>query len=1048
MGLLPVYRSLMATCPTCGRQSERTSAFCRYCGSPLPQELTRHEQRKTVTILFCDLVHSTGLAAGDPETYRRVQARYFEQMRRIVERHGGTVEKFVGDEVMAVFGVPVAHEDDALRSVRAAKEMLAGLAAVNEELDPSLGLRLQARIGINTGEVLAGDPAEGHAFVAGEPVIIAKRLEQAAEASEILIGSATYPLVAHAVEAGPLERISVKGKEDQIGKHRVDDVRAEAPTLARRLNAPIVGRDEELKQLQRAFERAVEENCCRLFTLLGPPGIGKSRLATELLSWVDGRAVTSVGRCLSYGEGITFWPLAEALRGLGGEPPLREALSDDDQADAVVELLRGVTGTSETASSEQIFWAVRRAFEAVARRRPFVVCFEDLHWAEPTMLDLVEYIAGWIRDAPILVVAIARPELIEDRPHWIARQPGYETLTLGPLSRATTEALLAGLLAEAPLSPEVRDRIAAAAEGNPLFVEQMSAMAAEEGGELTIPPSIQALLAERLDRLNEEERQVIERASVVGRDFPVAAVASLLPDEQRGHLTPQLFALVRKEFIRPDPTPSAGGDRFSFQHVLVRDAAYEAIPKELRAALHEQLADWMDDSGSGREPDELLGYHLEQAYLYRHEVGLFDEHTTRLRARASEFLAAAGSRALGRNDVHAALKLLERAVTLRPEEDPAVGLRLDLAQALLLSGQLAAAYEASAETEGRASTSGDEAGALRGRLLGARIAAHMQREGVEGESPSAALLAVAEQARPVFARAGDELALVEAWVATAWAQLIRCRWAAMLEAVQRALEHARRAGSARWEGELPAWQGTAMFYGPTPVEEALRWYEEQQAQHPIALTQQAMLEAMRGNFDQARALAGSADAVAEEFGQKLWLAAGGMAIWEIEMLAGDASAAERAVRRSCELLEELGEVGYRFLAVGQLAASLLALERLEEADKWTRTAEELTPNDDVASQMFWRQVRAQVLGRRGEHEPAEKLGREAVSIAEETDMLNFHGNALADLAEVSILTGHVDDAREQLERALALYERKGNVVAGEKARRRLAEIQAGTPAAS
>jgi class 3 adenylate cyclase/tetratricopeptide (TPR) repeat protein len=1038
----------MRTCPNCGRESETAAAFCRYCGSELSEALPRHEQRKTVTILFCDLVHSTGLAEGDPEAYRRIQARFFERMRRIVEQHGGTVEKFVGDEVMAVFGVPVAHEDDALRAVRAATEMLAGLAALNEELDVSLVLRLQARIGINTGEVVAGDPAEGHGFVAGEPVILAKRLAQAADADEILIGKATYALVEHAVAAGPLERFSVKGKQDDVAKRRVENVRREAPAVARRLHAPIVGRDDELKLLQHAFERAVEESRCVLFTVIGPAGIGKSRLAMELLSWVDGRAVTSVGRCLSYGEGITFWPLAEALRGLGGEPSLRDALSDDDERDTVLELLRGVSQPSEAGSSEQVFWAVRRSFAAVARRRPLVVCFEDVHWAEPTMLDLIEYVVGWIRDVPILVVALARPELVEDRPRWIAPQPGYEALTLGPLARPATESLLADLSADAPLSAEVRERIAAAAEGNPLFVEQISAMAAEDGGKLTIPPSIQALLTERLDRLSADEREVIERASVVGRDFPIAAVAGLIPSEQRARLAPQLFALVRKGFVRPDPSPSAGEDRFSFQHALVRDAAYNAMPKELRAELHERLAGWMDNSGPGRELDELLGYHLEQAYRYRHDVGLFDEHTKRLRLRASELLAIGGTRAFGRNDVHAALNLLERAVALRPENDPAVGLRLDLAHALMMSGQLTAAGEVTAGTEVRAAASGDEVGALRARLLGARIAAHVEGGGTGSEGPSADMLAVAEEARPVFARVGDELALAEAWVATAYALLIRCHMAAMLEAVEHTLEHARRAGSTRWDGELPAWQGTAMFYGPTPVDEALRWYEEQQAQHPIALTQQAMLEAMRGNFDRARTLVGSADAIAEEFGPKLYLAASGMALWEVETLAGDPSAAERAVRPSCELLEELGEVGYRFVAVSQLAASLCVLGRLDEAEELTRAAETFAPTDDIASQMLWRQVRAQVLARRGERAEAERIAREAVALAGETDMLNWHGNALADLAEVYALAGRAGESRTQLEQALAFYERKGNVVAGARVRRRLAELQEAAPATS
>jgi tetratricopeptide (TPR) repeat protein len=474
----------------------------------------------------------------------------------------------------------------------------------------------------------------------------------------------------------------------------------------------------------------------------------------------------------------------------------------------------------------------------------------------------------------------------------------------------------------------------------------------------------------------------------------------------------------------------------------VRDTAYEAMPKGLRATLNERFVDWLESLGRGREVDELVGYHLEQAHRHRLELGVLDDHTADLALRAADRLARAGTRALGLNDVHAALTLLKRAVALRPQGDAAVALKLDLSQALFLSGQFDAAAELAGETARRAAAAGDEAGDLRARLLRARIAAQTPREDGDKTGPSAELLAVAEQAIPVFARAGDELALTEAWFAIAWAQLIRCRFAAMLEAVEHALEHARRAGSARWEGELPAWQGSALFYGPTPVEQVLRWYEDEAAQHPVALTQQAMLEAMRGNFDEARALARSADAIAEELGQKLWLAVGGMAVWEIEMLAGDPSAAEAAVRRSCEQLEELGDTGYRATASGELATSLLALGRLDEAKHWTETAEALSSGDDVISQILWRQVRAQVLAPTGEQEDAERLAREAVALGEATDLLNWHGSALTSLAEVYASTGRADEAREQLEQALALYEQKGNIVAAARARGRLEALSA------
>lgn len=980
-----------------------------------------------VTILFCDLVQSTALAEGDPEAYRRVQLGFFEAMQKVVETHGGALEKFIGDEVMAVFGVPQAHEDDALRAVRAADAMV---EAVRE-------LGLQVRIGVNTGEVLVGDASLGHGFIAGEAVVIAKRLQSAAEPGEILLGKATYPLVRHAITAGPLERIPVKGKHDDIGKRRLAGIDREAPRIARRLDSPIVGRERELKLLVEAFEQTVEMRACRMFSVLGPPGIGKSRLATELCAQLGDRATTATGHCLSYGAGITFRPLVEMLRELGWDA-FESALSGNPRAGDIISLLGDLLSASETtASNEEVFWAARRALEALARQHPLVLCFEDLHWAEPSLLDLIEYLAGLSHDASLLLLCLARPELVEQRPSWIAPQPNADAIALEPLSSSEAAALLAGLSGDLP--PELSNRIAAAAEGNPLFLEQIAAIAAEEGGELTVPPSIQALLAERLDRLEPPERTLLECASVVGRGFSLAALGALSREEDRPALPGYLLALARKGLVHADH--GAEEDQFRFHHALVRDEAYAAVPKELRATLHERLARWMEESEIAKEPDELIGYHFEQAFRYRAELGILDPQVDSVGLRAFELLAAAGKGALVRNDVHAACNLLSRAIELRPD-DPAVDVRLDLALALLNAGQFAAATEVTADAESRAAAAGEQVGALRARLLQARITSHVESAETRGEGPSAALLAVADEARPIFAERGDDLALAEAWVATAYAQLILCRWAAMLEAVDRALEHARRAGSTQWDGELPTWRGTALFYGPAPVEEALTWYEEQAVNHPVALTQHAMLEAMRGNFDRGRALAGSASEAAAEVGQKLWLAVGGMALWEIETLAGDIPAAEHAVRQSLAILEELGEVGYRYNAVGQLAASLCALGRLDDAEELTAEAEEHAPLDDVSSQILWRQARALIAARRGEHAEAEQLARVAVELAQQTDMLNWQASALVHLADVGILGGRTEAAREHLHRALTLYEEKGNVAAAGRVHARIAELPA------
>ncbi len=985
------------------------------------------EVRKTVTILFCDLVHSTGLAEGDPEAYRRVQSRYFEEMRAIVERHGGTVEKFIGDEVMAVFGVPVVHEDDALRAVRAAQKMQEALP----ELD------LEARIGINTGEVLVGDPDQSHGFLAGEPVIVAKRLEQGAEPGEIVIGKATYPLVENAVTAGPLERISVKGKREDVGRRRVEEVDREAPGVARRLHAPLVGRGEELELLREAFERTVEERCCRLFTVLGPAGIGKSRLAAELCASVANSATTATGRCLPYGEGITFWPLTEVLEAMGGETAVRQALAGSEQQEVVLDLLRGATGASEEAgSSEETFWAVRSAFEALARQRPLVVCFEDLHWAEPTLLDLVEYVVGWSRDAPILVLVLARPELVERRASWIAPQPNADAIALEPLSGPETEALLAGLSDEISLPDGTREQIASTAEGNPLFLEQLAAMAAEEDEDapLSVPPSIQAVLAERLDRLTQEERETIERASVVGRDFPLSAVAALSPEEQRGSLAQHLLALVRKGLVRPDPSDEE--DRFRFHHVLVRDSAYEAMPKELRARLHEQFAGWIEESSGERTLDELIGYHLEQAHRFRAEIAPGDEGAAELAGRAAEFLARAGRRAEAREDIPAALNLLDRAIVLLPRgrnDQLRAELLAEVGSLLMNAGRFQDAEPILAEARELAAKTGNRALELRIEIDRAFLTLFTEPE------PTQQILAIGTSVVPELEQLGDDLGLAKAWWLLSEPHVIACRWGARAEALERGLEHARRAGDRRLQATLTGLLAGALLSGATPVDEATARCEAflsekiSRSIEASSLSALSALRAMAGDIEEGRQLWARASAIYEELGLRHRRAMRSLIPARIALLAGNPQAAVRELRYGDELLAEMGDRGARATLTAYFADTLYAAGQLDEAYAVTELSEELSASDDIVTQAMWRCARAKVLADRGDLEAADALSLEAARLAEPTDFPDLQAATLLARAHVLRALGRPDDAAALVERARELYERKGNVAAAEQA---------------
>jgi class 3 adenylate cyclase/tetratricopeptide (TPR) repeat protein len=1038
----------MAACAICGQENPAGARFCQACAAPLvAAPAAAHEVRKTVTVVFSDIVDSTPLGERlDPESLRRVMSRYFGEMRTALEAHGGTVEKFIGDAVMAVFGVPTLHEDDALRAVRAASEMRDRLARLNEELRSAYGVELQMRVGINTGPVVAGR-AVGPTLATGDAVNLAKRLEQAASSGEILIGAETYRLVRDSVHAAPLESRPVKGKADMVASWRLESVTAPAAATPKRLS-PLVGREAELDALMAEFERVAAEQSSRLVTVLGTAGLGKSRLADEFLDRIGGRSTTLRGQCLPYGDGITYWPLAQMVREVGGEPAIREALEGRSDADLIVDRVLGVTGAAgEAGGGEETSWALRRLFEALAAPWPLVLVFEDIHWGEPTLLDLIEYFAGWIRDAPVLILCLARPDVVERQPSWLTPRANASAIPLTPLSPAETDRLLA----DSDLGPAVRARIADAAEGNPLFVEQMVALLAEEGesGEtIPIPPSIQALLAARLDRLTLEERSMLETAAVVGRGFWRGAVRDLAPQGLRNAVGAHLMALVRKDLVEPESSTLAHEDAFRFRHVLIRDAAYEGTPKERRAELHERFAAWIADNVPDRvtEREEITGYHLEQAYRLRAELGPVGEREFALARRAAEILGAAGRRALVRSDVPAAINLLDRAVELGRADDSSQALLLrDLSAALWAAGELGRAEEILSDALEAALAAGDRRVEWYVRLdRGVRHALTATGAGAE-------LGRVAAEAARVFEEIGDDLGLARAWRRLAQAARRDCRFGEAEEASERALAHARAAGDSDETAGIVDLLCTALLYGPAPAGRATTRFAEIAASADGDLlleanvaSSRAGLEAMLGNFDQARALVARAAGVYDELGHRLFRAGLSQVAGPVELLAGRPEAAERELRHGFEILAESGQTALLSYSAFLLAETLLAQERAADARRFAQIALETVSEDDTTDHVLARTVAARLAASEGDLAAAEAAAREAVELAAGTDALVLHADALVLLADLLSRSGQSAEAREAAQGALDLYEQKGHVVA---ARQTMEGLAAPAPSA-
>jgi DNA-binding SARP family transcriptional activator/tetratricopeptide (TPR) repeat protein len=994
-------------------------------------------ERRMVTVIFVDLAVSHGAGDGaDPEAHWRIVARSVDLAAGVLRRHGATVEELVGDVLVGLFGVPIAHEDDALRAVRAAVELRRALLAFNEEVVRDRGIQLPIRAGIESGEVVAPTGGSGQATTSGEAVNVAARLQRAAAQDEILVGEGIRRVLRDAAVLEAVERAGPDGLGGSVAAWRLVDLVPGIPSITRRFGAPMVGRTAELARLRAAFERAVRQGTAYRFTVLGEAGIGKSRLAREFAGLLGSDVRVLTGHCLAYGEGITFWPLREVLlqaagpRGLDG---LAELLAGEDDGEWIAGQVAVAIGpTHEPSSANELFPAVRRLFEALANPRPLVLTFEDLHWAEPTFLDLIEYIANWGR-APVFLLCLARPELIEERPAWGAGGRNADTLVLEPLASTETQELITDRLAGTVLPPDTLTRIVDIAQGNPLFVEQMVA-AFEDEGTVSLPASVHALLAARLDRLGPAERDLLRCAAVVGMDFSADGLLALLPEQARPFVGQHLRTLERKLLIRPARSVDQG---FSFCHALIHLAAYRSMTREDRATLHQRFAEWLETEAPDTPPelDELLGYHLEEAVAQRRALGTPDGDDPGLAVRAGEHLATAGLRAYGRFDIAAAVNLSGRAKSLlsgfHPQRREVMRV---LAEAYPMLGRHDQADAVLEEMLEQARTEGDRLLEQAIRLERARVRV------ITGPDPMRLdqIREEAERALEVFSTSGDHARAAQACYVLG---IVRDRQGAtrkMDEVSRLGLDHADRSGRLR-EEVGPRWiLARAVRAGEIPVREAIRTCQEildrREMFHPGVLCELATLHAMEGQFDEARDMIARArrDMVERwRFRRPLMWAARSSAA--VETLAGDIDGSERELRAALEMALNFREREPAAKIAADLSRVLLVQSRSNEADGFATKSREYAPAEGAAAQAVWRAAKAQVVASRGDHLEAERLAREAAGLVT-VETPNLRADLLVDLAEVLLRAHQSAKAESVIAEAIRLYERKGNLVSAARAR--------------